>query len=165
MCLGVIFILGTGCVNLAPLTTEHIIPIDPALLGLWENVAGEAEGNPSKDRLVIMPWSKTEYLAVHPLGLEGESYRAYLVEIDGRTLIQAEQIGNHAGIEYPADRKAYPILSYEIVAGILSVSALNTDVVDGEIKDSAALRRAYLANRERPDLFAAPTHFRRVEDQ
>ncbi len=36
--------------------------------------------------------------------------------------------------------------------------------VDYEIKDSAALREALLANRDNPDLFDSPDRYRKLED-
>ena len=158
-------ILATGCVHKTPLTTEHTIAIDPQLLGLWEKIPAEAKGDPDEDRMVILAWSDTEYLAAHPVGVKGEFYRAYLVEICGRTLIQAQYIGNSVGRQFPPDKMAFPILTYEFVEGILIISSLNPEVVDDNITDSAALREAFIKNKDRPGLFSPPRHFRRLQDQ
>jgi len=160
-----IIILTAGCVHQTPLTTEHTIAIDPQLVGLWEKIPAEAKGDPDEDRMVVLKWSATEYLAQHPMGVKGEFYRAYLVELGGHTLLQAESVGNSVGRQFPADKMVYPVLSYEFVEGILIISTLNPEVVDENITDSAALREAFIKNKDRPGLFNPPSHFRRVQDQ
>ena len=158
-------LMTAGCVHEAPLTTEHTLAIDTALLGLWELVPGEAKGDPDEDRMVVMRWSDTEYLAQLSLGPEGDYYRAYPMEIGGHSLIQAEFLGNTSRNWYPPDKAFYPILRYELVEGILIISTLNPEVVDVEITDSGALREAFLKNKDRRDLFNPPAHFRRVENK
>ena len=157
--------LAAGCVHQTPLSTEHTIAIDPQLVGLWEKIPAEAKGDPDEDRMVVLAWSETEYLAQHPMGEKGEFYRVYLVEIGGRTVIQAQSVGNSVGRQFPPDRMVYPVLSYEIVEGILIISSLNPEIVDEEITDSAALREEFLKNKDKPGLFNPPSHFRRVQDQ
>lgn len=159
----VLVILTAGCIHQAPLTTEHVIAIDPDLPGLWERVPGEVEGDPADDLLLILPWSETEYVAQFPRGEKGDIYRVYPVEIGGRRVLQAQSLGSSRGGVYEGDRMDYPILDYRIVEGILMVSTLNTRVVDENITDSAALREAFLANVSRQDLFEAPAHYRRAE--
>ncbi len=132
-------ILTTGCVHETPLTTEHNLAIDPALLGLWELVPGEAKGDPDEDRMVVMRWSDTEYLVQIPLGPEGDFFRAYPVEVGGHSLIQAEYVGNHGKGLYPPEETFFPIITYEIEEGILIAGSLNPKVVDGEI--GSILRR------------------------
>jgi len=51
------------------------------------------------------------------------------------------------------------------VEGILIISTLNPEVVDENITDSAALREAFIKNKNRPGLFNPPSHFRKVQDQ
>ncbi|MCK9996147.1 MAG: hypothetical protein KAH56_07685, partial [Candidatus Krumholzibacteria bacterium] len=117
-------ILTTGCVHEAPLTTEHNLVIDPALLGLWELVPGEARGDPDEDRMVVMRWSDTEYLVQIPLGAEGDFFRAYPVEIGGHSLIQTEYVGNYGRGLYPPKETFFPVITYEIVEGILIAGSL-----------------------------------------
>lgn len=161
----VAILLATGCVHEAPLTTEHTLAIDPALLGLWELVPGEAKGDPEKDRMVVMRWSDTEYVVQSHLGPEGDFFRAYPVEIGGHSLIQTEFLGNYFRDWYPPDKTFYPIITYEIVEGILIIRLLNPEVVDVEIKDSEVLRETFLKNKDRSDLFTEPVHYRRVENK
>ena len=161
--LAIVLSLTSGCVHEAPLTKENTLAIEPALLGLWELVPGEAKGDPEEDRMVVMRWSDTEYLAQLPLGAEGDYYRAYPVEIGGHSLIQAEFLGNCSREWYPPEKTFYPILRYELVEGILIISSLNPEVVDVEITDSEVLRESFLKNKDRQDLFNPPAHFRRVD--
>ncbi len=163
--LAIVLSLTSGCVHEAPLTTEHTLAIDPALLGLWELVPAEAKGDPEKDRMVVMRWSDTEYVVQSHLGPEGDFFRAYPVEIGGHSLIQAEFLGNYFRDWYPPDKTFYPIINYEIVEGILIIRGLNPEVVDVEITDSAALREAFLKNKDRSDLFTESVHYRRVENK
>jgi hypothetical protein len=158
-------ILIVGCIHKAPLTTEHSIAIDPEILGLWERVPGESKGDPTEDRMVILKWSDTEYVAQSPMGEKGDFYRAYPVEIGDRRLIQAESLGSSWGEVYEGERVDYPILTYRIVEGILIISTLNPRVVDVNIADTDILREAFLANINRQDLFEPPAHFRRIENQ
>lgn len=161
--LSMAIILTTGCVHEAPLTTEHTIAIDPALLGLWEQIPGEAKGDLEEDRMVIMRWSDTEYLVQVPLGAEGDFFRAYPVQVGGHSLIQAEYVGNYGRGLYPPDQTFFPIISHEMIEGILIFSILNPEVVDDQTVDSELLREAFLENKDRQDLFTPPVHYRRVE--
>jgi len=161
--LSVAIILTTGCVHEAPLTTEHTIALDPALLGLWELVPGEAKGDSDEDRMVIMRWSDTEYLVQIPLGAEGDFFRAYPVEIGGHSLIQAEYVGNYGRGLYPPEETFFPIISYEMMEGILIVNSLNPEVVDDKITEGEVLREAFLTNKDRQDLFTPPVHYRRIK--
>ena len=158
-------ILAAGCVHKAPLTTEHSIAIDPEILGLWERVSSESKGDPTEDRMVILKWSDTEYVAQSPMGEKGDFYRGYPVEIGGRQLIQVVSLGSSWGDVYDGERVDYPILTYRIVEGILIISTLNPRVIDINITDTDILREAFLANINRQDLFEPPAHFRRVENQ
>ncbi len=158
-------ILTAGCVHQAPLTTEHSIAIDPEILGLWERVPGESKGDPTEDRMVILKWSDTEYVAQSPMGEKGDFYRAYPMEIGGRQLIQAVSLGSSGGDVYEGARVDYPILTYRIVEGILIISTLNPKVIDDNITDTDVLREVFLANINRQDLFEPPAHFRRIENQ
>ena len=161
----VAILLTTGCVHEAPLSTEHTLAIDPSLLGLWELVTGEAEGDHDKVRMVVMRWSDTEYLVQLPLGAEGDFYRAYPVEIGGHSLVQTEYLGNYGRGLYPPEETSFPIISYEIVESVLMVSLLNPEVVDEKITDSVALRKAFLKKKNRRDLFNPPVHYRRIENK
>ena len=165
MALVMAVILTAGCVHQAPLTTEHSIAIDPEILGLWERVPGESKGDPTEDRMVILKWSDTEYVAQSPMGEKGDFYRAYPVEIGGRHLIQAESLGSSWGEIYKGERVDYPILTYRIVEGILIISTLNPRVIDINITDTDILRETFLANINRQDFWDPPSHVRRIENQ
>jgi hypothetical protein len=156
--------LAVGCVHQTPISTEHTIAIDPELLGLWERIPSEAKGDPAEDLMVILKWSETEYVAQVPRSEKGDFYRAYLVEIGGRQVLQAHSLGSSWGEIHEDGRVIYPIINYRIVEGILAISTMNPRVVDDNITDSEALREAILANINRQDLFEPPGHFRRAEN-
>lgn len=161
----IVAIVIAGCVHHAPLSTEHALPIDPELLGLWERVPAESKGDPAEDMMMILRWSDTEYVVQYPRSEKGDYFRAYPVEIGGRRVVQAQSLGSAWGEIHEGDRVAFPVLSYRIVEGILAVSTLNPRVVDEHIPDSDTLREAFLANINRQDLFEPPAHFRRAEDR
>lgn len=62
------------------------------------------------------------------------------------------------------DASPYYVCRFSYTNDILTVEYLNQDVVDSDIKDSAPLRDAVLANRSNPDLFGDPGRFRKLDD-
>ena len=58
-----------GCVYDSPLTQEHTIPIDPAVLGLWEQIPKEGEKTNPDERILVMKFSATEYSIQYPSGI------------------------------------------------------------------------------------------------
>ncbi|MFM8434349.1 MAG: hypothetical protein ACKOBP_03265, partial [Planctomycetia bacterium] len=73
----------SGCVYEAPLTTDHTIAIDPALLGVWEVVPEEGAAADITAPLVVVPFSETEYLIHEQSGKDGRFFRGYLVVLGG----------------------------------------------------------------------------------
>lgn len=76
-------LLLSGCRYEAPLTEEHSIAIDSALLGWWERIPKEGEKATQDDRMVILKYSDTEYLVSFPTGNNGTYFRAYPIKIGG----------------------------------------------------------------------------------
>jgi hypothetical protein len=155
-----IFLLA-ACEFDVPLTTEHVIPINQAVLGSWELVPEE---NDSPASMKIMEFSDTEYL-VHYVENELELFfRAYAINVDGLDAIQLEAIGDEDG---PVDKNhddRYMVASYRIVDGKLETRTLNTELVSKELSDSALLRAAFIEHKENPELFNDPGFFKRVAD-
>ena len=90
--LSVTALLLAGCVYDAPLTDEHPIPIDSAILGIWEDVP-EAGEKPDDELMMVLKYSETEYLIHYPIGDEGIYFRGYPIKIGDVSCVQLEVIG------------------------------------------------------------------------
>jgi hypothetical protein len=156
-------LLLAGCIYEAPLTGEQGIAIDPAVLGLWEPVTGDGEEPGLDDRLLILRYSETEYLVHHPMGEEGVYYRAYPVRIGKVSCIQLEALGNAEGPPEEGDDERFIVASYELTQDELEIRLLNSDLVSEELKESAALRKAFLEHQDDEALFIDPERFRRID--
>ena len=90
-------LLLVGCVYEAPLTKEHKIPVDSAVLGLWEPIPDEGEEPKQDERMMILKYSDTEYLVHYPLGKDGMYYRCYPIKIGDVSCVQLQVIGTEEG--------------------------------------------------------------------
>jgi hypothetical protein len=150
-----------GCDYLAPLSAEHNIAIDPAVIGLWEEVPeGDKPPDPN-DRMLILKYSDTEYLVHYPVRKDEAYYRAYPIKVDGISCVQVQQIGTAQG-DFKEDKK-YDVVTYSIFKDEMEIKVLNTDLVGQDLRDSAALRQAFLKNKDKKNLFTNPGKFRRVK--
>jgi len=148
-----------SCVYEAPLVEEAVIPVDPQLTGVWKELAEEGKAEDPDDRMVILPFSKTEYVVIRPPGHDALYFRAYPIRVEGLELLQLEWLQAD-----PDGDERYQVCRYAVQDGVLTVKTLNEDVISDEIKDSAALREALLASRDNPDLFEEPDRYRKLED-
>lgn len=160
----VTFLFLAGCEYEAPLTKEHTIPVDLSLLGLWEFIPEEGEESDSDERMMILKFSDTECLIHYPIGEDGLYLRAYLIKIGNVSCVQLQAIGTADGPPEKDERELYHVVSYVLADGILEVKLLNTDLVDDDLKNSEALREAFLKHQDDKDLFTNPGRFRRVKD-
>jgi len=158
LCLLSIFLV-CACVYEVPLVEEDVLSVDPQLAGIWQEIPEEGEAEDLDDRLIILPFSETEYVAILSPGDGGLYFRAYPIRVGDMTLIQLEWLGVD-----PEEGERYHVCQYMLQNGVLTVETLNDDVISDEIKDSAALRAALLENRDNPELFDEPDRYRRVED-
>ena len=155
-------LIAAGCEYQAPLTDEHKLPVDPAVLGLWEPVPdGEVSSDPDRERLVVLEYSATEYLVHYPTDKDGQYFRGYPIKIAGVPCVQIQLIGSATG-DVKKEARTYQVVSYKLSNGELSLTTLNTAVVDKSLKDSAALRRAFEKNKNNHELFVNPGRFRKV---
>ena len=155
--------LNTACEYKVPLTTEHVIPVDTAVLGHWDYVPGPDE-NADDTHIRIMRFSDTEYL-VHYFEDDGELYvRAYLARIEDLELVQLELIGDDDGPTEVDEEELYNVARYHLEDGQLKISLLNSELVDDDIGDSALLVSALLTHRDHPELFGTPGTFKRRPD-
>ena len=172
-------LLVTGCVYEYPLTTEHNIPIDPELLGLWEGIpdegdepdppedgekADEEKENP-EDRMLILKFSDTEYMIHIPPGGNAEMYyRGYPINIGNVSCVQLQVIGDYLGPLYKEVKDLFLVATFVLENGGLEIKMLNPDLVGEDLESSEALGEAFLENKENKNLFMDPGKFRRVEN-
>jgi len=155
----VAILLLCSCVYEVTLVEQAVIPVDPALTGIWQETTEEGTAEDPDDRMVLLPFSKTEYVAILSPGHDALYFRAYPICVEGLELLQLEWIQAN-----PDGHERYLVCRYAVQDGVLTVETLNDDVISDDIKDSAALREALLANRDNPDLFDSPDRYRKLED-
>lgn len=158
-----LFLLG-GCQYEAPLTEEHDIPLDPAVLGAWKYVPGDDEDPATDAGLLVMEFSDTEYLIYYHEDDGGLYIRAYGIKIGDIPAVQLKIIGDEGGPIKNDDWEIYNVASYRLINGELEVSTLNTALVDDDLTDSESIRQAFLKHKDDPELFTDPGKFRRVKD-
>lgn len=151
-----------GCKYEFPLTTEHRIPIDSIVLGLWEMVPDDKENPDERERMIVLRYSDTEYLIHFPNMDEGMYFRGYPVKIGEVQCVQLQAIGTKDGPMANSVKRLFDVASYEIANGELIVRTLNTDLVDASVNNPEALKAAMLKHKENQELFTHPGRFRRL---
>jgi hypothetical protein len=149
-----------GCVYQAPLTENHTIPVDPAVLGLWEQISDDNDPSPPESMLILR-YSATEYLVEYPTAKDAMVYRCYPIRIGDVSAVQIQVIGTAEG-DVAQEESRYHVVSYSMVNGELVIKTLNTDLVSKDLHDSAALSQAFLKNKGGGDLFRYPGRFKKV---
>jgi len=157
--------LSAGCQYEAPLETAHTIPIDQSVLGLWEPVPDEGEESDPDGRMLILPFSETEYSIHYPTVPDGLYYRAYPVTVDGISCVQLEVIGNRKGVLDPDEKERYHVITYGFKGKQLEIKTLNEDWVNDELKTTSSIRKAFQKNKNKKDLFSDPGLFRKQRDE
>ena len=157
-------LLLAGCIYESPLTKEHNISVDSAVLGLWEPIPDEGEEPKHNDweprmfeRMMILKYSNTEYLIHYPIG-DGWYYRGYPIQIGGISCVQLQVIG------IDDEKELFHVVSYQLTDGILEFKTLNTDLVDDNLKTTEALVEAFLNHKDNKELFTNPGSFRRTDE-
>ena len=153
--------LVAGCDYDVPLAEKQDITVDPAVLGLWEQLPEKTETASTPDQILVLKYTDTEYLIHYPTGKNGMYFRGYPVKIDGVTGIQVQLIGTSDENADSKDRKL-TLVSYRLADGGLEIRTLNPEVVDKNLKDTASLREALIKNKDNKDLFREPGKFRRI---
>ncbi len=151
-----------GCEYEAPLTEEHSIPVDSSVLGLWEIIPDSDKKSDAPERMMLLKYTDTEYLIHHPTGEDGLYFRGYPIKIGDVSCVQIQWIGTAEG-DIKKDDRDYNVVSYNFSNGELVIKTLNTDLVDDDLKDSEALKKAFLKNKDNKDLFTDPGKFRKVK--
>ena len=159
-----ILLILTACDYDAPLVREASLPIDQALLGTWEAIPYDRAGQESPERIVIRQESANLYVIEH---VDGESiiyFKGWLAELEGSRFMQVEVTGDDKGPAGAEDTNLFIVVSYALDNGQLVVRSLNTDLVNTDLADTAALQAAFAANRNDPSLFHEPAQFRKLSE-
>jgi len=149
-----------GCEYESPLTNKHKIPVDPAVLGLWETLPDNNETAGSSEKMLILKYSDTEYLVHYPVGDDAFYFRGYPIKIRNISCVQIRLIGDSGG-DIKTEERKYHVVSYQFVNGELEIKTLNTDLVDKNLKNIKKLRKAFMKNRGNIELFQNPVKFMR----
>ncbi len=157
--MGVLLI--SACDFKVPLSASNIIPIDNGALGIWQLV-NEKEGPAEADVVTILRFSDTEYLLQHTSNGSSIYFRAYLIDVADRVLLQAEVIGGEQGPPKESYKELFSVITYTIKGDELIFSSLNTELIDTGISSSEVLRDAFIKEKDNPDLFTDQTRFKRV---
>jgi len=159
----VLILLIVGCEYESPLTTEHTVAVDSAVIGLWEPLPNEGSKAEEDERMMILKYSNTEFLIHYPIGEDGFYYRAYPIKLGGVSCVQIQVIGTYEGPLKMDETKLFHVVSYQLTDGKLEIRTLNTDLVDTDLKTTDELREAFLKHKDNKDLFDNPETFRRIE--
>lgn len=165
----IIVLLIAACKYEDPLTEEHKIPIDPAVLGEWVPVPDQ---KPLPDeKMVVMKYSDTEYLiAINPeiKGEGGMYFRGYPIRVGGVACVQLKLIGiwNRA-IESlkkgrtidSSEESLFDVAVYQFENDELTVKTINPDLVDKRLKGKD-FEAAFLRNSNNKNLFMSKDSLR-----
>ncbi len=155
------FYVFAGCEYENPLTNEHNIPVDPAVLGLWETPPENGGTAGSSEKMLILKYSETEYLVHYPIGDEAFYFRGYPIKIGNISCVQVQLIGDSNGDIKKEERK-YQVVSYRLSNYELEIKTLNTDLVDKKLKEINKLRKAFMKNIANKELFQNPVRFKKA---
>jgi len=159
-----ILALLAGCVYLAPLAEKHTIPLDGALLGLWDVLPEPGQEKKKKDggRMLVLRFSRTEYMIHYPVGQEGFYFRGYPIRIGDIPCLQLQLLGtDDKGPVKGKIRERYMVFSYTLEKEGVTVKSLNTELVPKNLKSSEQLQKAFLLHRKNPALFHKPFRLHR----
>lgn len=146
--------LVSACVYDAPFVEEAALPIDLNLVGTWQEMVATGKAEDPKARLVVLPFSRNEYMVVSAPGDDAAYFRAFPVLIGDDQFVQIEWLGAQDG--------RFQLCRTGLSDGVLSVETLNDQFVSARLKDSASLRQALLANRSESALFIDKVCYRRL---
>jgi hypothetical protein len=153
-------LLGSGCIYNEALVEINTHPINPSLLGLWEEIP-ENEESTDPDRLLVLKYSDTEYMVL----FDDELYfRGYPIRIEGTTCIQLQLIGSNKGDLANKKMKRFLVARVAIENDHLEIRMLDQDLVDDDLESTKDLARAFLKHKDNPKLFDKPGRFKRIKE-
>lgn len=154
----IIAVMVVACEYKTPLSEVHSIPVDPTVLGLWQEVGDQGD---KLDQMLIIKYTETEYVVEYPVGPEAMFFRAYPIKIGDVSYVQVQVVGVSTGEQMRDDERGYDVISYRVSGDELEIKTLNRNLVDTKL-DAASLREAFLKNAKNDNLFTNPGRFKRV---
>ena len=154
-------VLLSGCVYKAPVTTNHTIPVNPAVLGVWQAVPEPGKDLDADERMLVLKYSDTEYMVRYPSGKDAMFFRGYPIKVGNLQCVQIQLLGEKDQPVNDEDRK-YQVVAYKLADGVLELRTLNADLVSDRLATSADLLKAIKANVADPDLFKDPGKFKKL---
>ena len=158
-----ILLILAACDYDVPLVGKASLPIDQALLGTWETIVVDGDGQEPPDRILIRQESANLYVIEH---IDGDSiiyFKGWLAELAGSLFMQVEVTGDNAkGPVGAEDNNLFIVASYALIDDTLEVRVLNNELVNADLADTAAMQAAFVANRDDPSLFVKFAQFRKL---
>lgn len=156
-----------GCEYKAPLSEEHVIAIDPLVIGVWERLPDKDESQgegtkPEDERVTVQKNSDTEYSVSFPVEGKELRLRAYPIKLGKIACLQLQFTEQFEALTV-TEVRMYAVLSYQLVGGILDVKLLNPELVKDDLKTSEALAEAFIKHQDDPKLFMDVWKFRKVK--
>ena len=159
------FLILTACDFNVPLVAKAFLPIDQTLLGTWESIPEDWDGQEPLERLVIRQQSANLYEIEFGDEASHIYFKGWLAELEGIRFMQLECTGDDKGPVDAKDKRLFSVVSFTLGNGELVVRSLNTDLVSRDLVNTAALQVAFAANRDNPILFHKPDQFRRLGER
>jgi hypothetical protein len=159
--LALVLVLLSGCVYKAPVTTNHTIPVNPAVLGMWQAVPEPGKDIDADERMLVLKYSDTEYMVRYPSGKDAMFFRGYPIKVGNLQCVQIQLLGEKDQPVNDEDRK-YQVVAYKLADGVLELRTLNADLISDRLATSADLLKAIKANIANSDLFKDPGKFKKV---
>lgn len=157
LCLAGMF--AAGCDYMAPLVAEPELAIDDDVIGVWQRAAGT-----ETERLLVLPLSPKEYLAVYPAGSADAMFARGCRWRSGEiNLVQLNWLGTASG-RLPQDTRTFQYVSYTLRDNEMRLRLLNPEVVAKDIATPEDLSAAIAANHDHPELFLNEMLFRKIPD-
>lgn len=149
-----------GCDYTTPLAKTANLPIDAAVVGLWQRMGEDHQ----IESLLVLPLSPQEYLVVFPVESQDAMFaRACFWRSEGATWVQLDWFGTARG-KLPEDNRTFQYATYTVEPGMLTVRLLNPEVVSRDIASSDGLAQAIAAQKEHPNLFREKMEFQKVRN-
>ncbi|MEO5716805.1 MAG: hypothetical protein ABIT37_25220 [Luteolibacter sp.] len=150
-----------SCVFESPFEADAKFPVDPGLLGRWEEIQ-ETPGT-DQNRMLVLQNTPNDYVVEYPVGEKAMFFRAYAVELSGAKYMQIQLIGSHDDGDFKPEDRKYHLLKVLATADGLEMSTINPDVLGKDLGDPARMKTAFAAHKDDPGLFEKPGKFRRIK--
>ena len=155
-----LFLLNS-CVFEFPFEPVAKFPVEPGLLGRWEQIQEESDGS-SPNRMLVLQNAPNDYVVEYPIGEKAMFFRAFIVELEGAEYIQIQLIGNQQDTVKPEDRK-FHLLKVALSEDRMEMSTIDPEVLGKDVGDSTRMKAALAAHKDDPGLFEKPDKFRRIK--